>query len=84
MIWTAIWAPKAQKDLDKLPTEDIKRILEKTEDVEQDPFRYLEKLSNLPYYKFRVGQYRIIVDVVNDKLILHLLKVKKRSRVYDA
>lgn len=83
MIWTAIWAPKAQKDLDKLPTEDIKRILEKTEDVEQDPFRYLEKLSNLPYYKFRVGQYRIIVDVVNDKLILHLLKVKKRSRVYD-
>ncbi len=83
MNWTAIWSDTAQKQLDKLPKEDIKRILQKTNDVEEEPFSYLERLSNSPFFKYRVGSYRIIVDVVNDKLILHLLKVKKRSRVYD-
>jgi len=83
MSWTAIWSPKGQKDLEKLPKDDIKRILLKTKDVEKNPFAYLERLSNSPFFKYRVGRYRIIVDLVNDKLILHLLKVKKRSRVYD-
>ncbi|MBM2819256.1 MAG: RelE protein [Nitrosarchaeum sp.] len=83
MKWTAIWSPRAQIELDKLPPEDIKRILKKTDDVEENPFLYLERLINSPFFKFRVGYYRIIVDVVNDKLMLHLLKVKKRSRVYD-
>ncbi|WP_428324668.1 type II toxin-antitoxin system RelE family toxin [Nitrosopumilus sp.] len=40
-------------------------------------------MTNSPYYKFRVGMYRVIVDVINDKLILHMVKVKKRARVYD-
>ena len=83
MIWIAIWVPKAQKDLEKLPEKDIKRILLKTQDVEKNPFAHLERLSNSPYFKYRVGSYRIIVNVANDKLILQLLKVKKRSRAYD-
>jgi mRNA-degrading endonuclease RelE of RelBE toxin-antitoxin system len=83
MKWTAIWSPIAQKELDKLPSQDIKRILKKTDDVEENPFLYLERLTNSALFKFRVGHYRIIVDVVNDKLMLYLLKVKKRSRAYD-
>ena len=83
MTWTAIWSNTAQKQLDKLSKEDIERILQKTSDVEAEPFSYLERLTNSPLFKYRVGSYRIIVDVVNDKLVLHLLKVKKRSRVYD-
>jgi len=83
MKWTAIWSDKAQSELDKLPKDVIKRILLKTDDVELDPFAYLERLSNSPYFKYRIGSYRVIVEVVNNKLILHLLKVKKRSRVYD-
>ena len=83
MRWTAIWSPIAQKELGKLPSQDIERILRKTSDVEENPFLYLERLTNSTLFKFRVGHYRIIVDVVNDKLMLYLLKVKKRSRVYD-
>ncbi|MGI0056578.1 MAG: type II toxin-antitoxin system RelE family toxin [Nitrosarchaeum sp.] len=83
MRWTAIWAPKAQKELGKLPTEDIKRILKKIGNVEENPFLYLERMINSPFFKIRIGHYRVIVDVVNDKLILYLLKVKKRSRIYD-
>ena len=82
MAWTAIWAPKAQRELEKLPKEEIKRILKKTDGGEKDPFLYLERLENSRLFKFRAGHYRIIVDVVNDKLMLYLLKVKKRSGAY--
>ena len=83
MNWTAVWAPKAQRELERLPRADIKRILNKTSEVERDPFQYLERLVGSPFFKFRVGSYRIIVDIVNNKMVLHMLKEKKRSRVYD-
>jgi len=83
MTWTAIWSDSAKKELKRLPLDIQRRILDKTDDVEEDPFQYLEKLVGQPFYKYRVGNYRIIVDVVNDKIILYLLKVKKRSRAYQ-
>ena len=83
MTWTVIWSKRAEKQLDALPKEMIIRILNKTDEVEAEPFAYLERLSNSSLYKFRVGNYRIVVDVINDKLILHFVLVKKRSRVYD-
>ncbi|MGI9566669.1 MAG: type II toxin-antitoxin system RelE family toxin [Nitrosopumilus sp.] len=82
MTWTAIWSDNAKKELKRLPSDIQKRILDKTDDVEENPFQYLERLTGRSFYKYRVGNYRIIVDVINDKLILYLLKVKKRSRVY--
>ena len=83
MKWTAVWSKNAEKELTKLPDDDAKRILLKTSNVEEDPFSYLERLTNSPYYKFRVGMYRVVVDVVNEKLMLHMVKIKKRSRIYD-
>lgn len=83
MTWTVIWSKKAEKQIDTLPKEVVIRILKKTDDIQVEPFAYLERLSNSPLYKFRVGNYRIIVDVINDKLILHFVLVKKRSRIYD-
>jgi len=77
MIYAAIWSDNAKKELMRLPPDTQKRILDKTDDVENDPFRYLERLAGAPFYRYRVGDCRIIVDVVNDKLVLHLLKVKK-------
>ena len=82
MTWTAIWSDNAKKELKRLSPDIQKRILDKTNDVEGNPFQYLERLTGQLFYKYRVGNYRIIVDVVNDKLVLHLLKVKKRSIVY--
>ena len=83
MKWTAIWAEKAVRQLSKLPKTDARRILLKTDDVEADPFAHLERLASSSLYKFRVGRYRIIVSAVNRKLVLHIVMVKKRSRVYS-
>jgi mRNA-degrading endonuclease RelE of RelBE toxin-antitoxin system len=55
MIWTAIWSDSAKRELKRLHQDIQKRILDKTDDVEENPFQYLERLTGQPFYKYRVG-----------------------------
>ncbi|MCH7647029.1 MAG: type II toxin-antitoxin system RelE/ParE family toxin [Thaumarchaeota archaeon] len=82
LFWTVIYAPKAEKDLEGLGEELAKKVILLMDKIALDPYRLLEKMTNSPFYKFRIGVYRGIVDIVNDKLILHLVKIKHRSQVY--
>lgn len=82
MVWTAIWSDTAKKQLKKLPKDHQKRILDKTDQVELNPFHYLERLQGEPVFRYRVGDYRIVVNVLNQELLIQILKVKKRSGVY--
>ena len=83
MVWTVIFTAKAERDLEKIPDDIAKRIILRIEEIAQDdPYQTLDKMTNSPYYKFRVGVYRGIVNMVNDKMILQLVKAKHRSNVY--
>ena len=83
MIWTVLFTVKAEKDLDRVPPEIARKIILKLEEMAQDnPYEHLDKMTNLPFYKFRVGVYRGIVNIANDKMILQLVKIKPRSQVY--
>ena len=52
------------------------------DEIALDSYKILEKMTNHPFYKFRIGVYRGIVNIVNDKLVLHVVKIKHRSQVY--
>ncbi len=82
IIWTVIYAPKAERDIEDLGEDLAKKVILLMDEIALDPYRLLEKLTNSPLYKFRIGAYRGIVDIVNDKLILHVVKIKHRSQVY--
>ena len=83
MAWSVIFTSKVERDLAKLPDDIAKRIILRIEEIAQnDPYQQLDKMINSPYYKFRVGIYRGIVNIVNDKMILQLVKAKHRSKAY--
>jgi len=83
MAWSVIFTSKVERDLEKLPDYIAKRIILRIEEIAQnDPYQQLDKMTNSPYYKFRVGVYRGIVNIVNDKMILQLVKAKHRSKAY--
>ena len=83
MAWTVIFTAKAERDLGKISDDTAKRIILKIEEIAQDdPYQKLDKMTNSPYYKLRVGVYRGIINIVNDKMILQLVKIKHRSNVY--
>lgn len=77
-----VYSTQAQKDLDGLGEDLAKKIILLMDEIALDPYRLLEKMTNSPFYKFRVGAYRGIVNIVNDKLVLQVVKTRHRSQAY--
>jgi mRNA interferase RelE/StbE len=70
------------KDLRSIPTQDVKRILKTIDALAIDPFGSgCKKLTGKNYYRVRQGSYRIIYEVLNNKLVIQIVRVAHRSRV---
>ena len=50
-------------------------------EVSLDPFRYLEHFEGEPH-KLRIGDYRALIDVDQERRILWILVLDKRGRIY--
>lgn len=71
------------KDLRAIPNQDVKRILQRIESLAVDPRgEGCVKLSSLERYRVRQGVYRIIYEIHDDRLVVHIVKVGHRSSVY--
>ena len=82
MPFQMIWSESAARQLAKLDRGVSKRILSRVQDLETDPPRSLRKLVGVPYYRLRVGDYGVIVEVTQGKLLVLVLKVGHRSQIY--
>jgi mRNA interferase RelE/StbE len=82
MIYRIIWSESAARQLGKLDRSVAKRILERVQDLESNPYRLLRRLVGVPYYRLRVGDFQVIVEVAQDRLLILVLKVGHRRSVY--
>jgi mRNA interferase RelE/StbE len=83
MEYEIVWSIPATKQLKSLDRSIAKRIYEKVDALSQNPERYVEKLVRYPYYRLRVGDYRVILDIKHESVRILILKVGHRSIVYD-
>lgn len=58
------------------------RITNKLDEVKDFPGHYLKRLSGSPYYRLRVGDYRVIVDWDREEE-LFVREIGHRRNVYD-
>jgi mRNA interferase RelE/StbE len=65
--------------LDKKTQERIGSVLER---IKIRPEHFVEKLIGEPGYKLRVGDYRLILDIEKNKLIIFVLKLGHRRNFY--
>ena len=71
------------KDLRALPNKDVARLLERISALADEPRPAgCEKLSGLERYRVRQGDYRIIYEIQQQRLILLIVKVGHRKDVY--
>ena len=82
MSYSVEWHPKTRKFLTKLPSGVSARIVLKVKEVQEDPFRYLEHYEGNDYYKLRVGDYRLLIDVDNKNKVLLVQIIGHRSNIY--
>lgn len=71
------------KDLRKLPARDIRRILARIDALCDEPRGPdCKQLTGVNIYRVRVGTYRIIYEIVDNQLLIQVIKVAHRSIVY--
>lgn len=73
------------KDLQKIPNQHVKRILERINALSDNPRPPgCEKLSAQERYRLRQGAYRIIYEIREQQLIMLVVKIAHRGTVYQA
>jgi mRNA interferase RelE/StbE len=81
-MYEIILAKNVEKYLDKLSSNDKARILNALGKLRIRPSAYLVRLVGEKGYKFRVGKYRLIVDLDNNQLIVLVVDVGHRKNIY--
>ena len=82
MAYEIIWSPKSKEDLKEIVPELAKRIIIKVEELKLAPHHFIERLTEVNCWKLRVGDYRILLDINEQKKEIHVLKVGHRKNVY--
>ncbi len=85
MTYTLLIKKQAKKMLQSLPRSEKNRIAEKIvllganpDDLSLD----VKKLQGEPYFRLRVGKWRIIFDREDEIKIISIEKIKSRGDVY--
>ena len=82
MKYKLIYTQRAERDLAKLDIKTKERIGKTLLRFQEEPLKYAEKLSNpiLGSLRFRIGDYRIIVDIGESEIVI--LRVGHRKEIY--
>ena len=73
---------RAEKQFDKLPYEIRERIVSSLDRTRIRPQHFFERLVGEKSYKLRVGDYRVIADILSDKILILVLEVGHRKNIY--
>lgn len=82
MVYEIQWTKIAAKQFGRLDKTVQKRIIKKLETIRDNPFFYTTRLVGFDLYKIRVGDYRIIISIEKNTLVILVLKVGDRSKIY--
>ena len=86
--WDWAFSPRAEDQFAQLDDDIQERIMDKLDEVVSSEWRepgdYLEPLTNSPFKKLRVGDYRLGCRLVHDERLLRVESVRSRSGAYTA
>lgn len=82
MSYSIIFTNRAIKDLKKIENKTKKRIGNKLKIFSENPLKYGKKLTDpkIGTYKFKIGDYRVIFDIDDNKIIV--LRLGHRKNIY--
>ena len=81
-MYEIIFSETAEKQLKKLEKNVQIRIINALEKIRIRPEKYVRKIVNDPGYRLRVGEYRVIVDIDKGNLLILVINVGHRKKIY--
>ncbi len=83
MAYEVRFARPVAKELRRLDRGEAKRIVEAAEALADDPRPSgAQKVQRTPYLRIRVGSYRVVYEIRDEKLVVLIVKVGHRREVY--
>ena len=76
------FSKKAEQQFSKLNEILQQRIINTLERIRIRPYHFVKRKEGTPYYILRVGMYRIILDIKDNKLIILVLEIGPRKNIY--
>lgn len=75
---------KVIKDLKKIDKLWQKKILSTIKSkLATNPYLGKKLVGNLsPYYSYRIGNYRVLYELIENKMIIVVIKINHRNKVY--
>ena len=78
MTYEIEFKPKSIKDIRKVPKPELENIFDKIEMMKTDLCGDVKKLTNFtPEYRLRAGNYRILFEIENNKIIVYRIIHRK-------
>jgi mRNA interferase RelE/StbE len=75
----------AAKEISKLPKVALKRIVERIGALGEEPRpKGCKKLSADEKYRIRVGVYKVLYSIDDDRLIIFVVKAGHRKEIYKS
>ncbi|MDF1557420.1 MAG: type II toxin-antitoxin system RelE/ParE family toxin [ANME-2 cluster archaeon] len=83
MTYGIIFSDSAVKQLTKLESGVQKRIISTLERIKIRPQAHVTKLVGDLGYRLRVGDYRVILDIDEGNLIILVITIGHRKKIYQ-
>jgi len=80
-MYKLIYSQEALKQLKKFSRDARARIISTLERIRIRPYPYIKKLVGNPYFSLRVGDYRVILNIIEDKLRIFVIEVGHRRNI---
>ena len=82
MAYDLEYTETIQETLDRLESEDARRIIKKLDDTLNFPGHFLDRLKNHPGYKLRVDDFRVLLDWDKENEVIYAIDVFERKKEY--
>ena len=82
MSYEIIFTDTSRKQFRKLEKDVQERIIKALERIRIRPEAHVKKLVGDPGYRLRVGEYRVIIEIEKDELIILVIKIGHRKNIY--
>lgn len=81
-MYSIEFSETAEKQLYKLEKYVQMRILATLERIKVRPYAHVKKLKDSHYYRLRAGDYRVILDIAENRLIIFVIELGHRKNIY--
>ena len=85
MSYDVIYTNKSLKQLKKLSETVSESIISSIDELKNDPYCNIKKLKGIgkqPLYSHRVGEYRVILTIENNRMLIFIVEIGDRKTIY--